>query len=138
MIDTNVVSELRKGRRCNPNVAHWFANVREDELFFSVLTIGEIRLGIDRIQRRDATSAASLNKWLNRLIDSFQDRILPVDRPIVEEWGRMNVQRMLPVIDSLLAATARRHGLSVVTRNVKDIARAGVDYVNPFEVQSSE
>jgi predicted nucleic acid-binding protein len=137
LFDTNVISELRKGKRCDPNVARWFAGVNEEEIFFSVLTIGEIRMGIDRIQRRDVKRAAALNRWLRGLIDGFQDKILPVDREIAEEWGRLNAPDPLPVIDSLLAATAKRHGLSVATRNTRDIGRTGVDCVNPFESHSA-
>ena len=132
LLDTNVISELRKGKRCDPRLAEWFAGVVEDDIFLSVLTIGELRKGIEQIQRRDQKSASALNRWLGRLIDSFQDKILPVDRAIAEEWGRMNVPGPLPVIDSLLAATAKLHDLSLVTRNIKDIARTGVTCLNPF------
>ena len=132
LLDTNVISELRKGKRCDPRLADWFAGVVEDDIFLSVLTIGELRKGIEQIQRRDQKSASALNRWLGRLIDSFQDKILPVDRAIAEEWGRMNVPGPLPVIDSLLAATAKLHDLSLVTRNIKDIARTGVTCLNPF------
>ena len=132
LLDTNVISELRKGKRCDPRLAEWFAGVAEYDIFLSVLTIGELRKGIERIQRRDQKSASALNRWLGRLIDSFQDKILPVDRAIAEEWGRMNVPDPLPVIDSLLAATAKHHDLEVVTRNVKDIAPTGVNCLNPF------
>jgi len=132
LIDTNVISELRKAKRCDRNVAGWFAGIAEDEIFLSVLTIGELRKGIDIIQRRDSKSASALNRWLRGIVDRFQERILPVDRAVAEEWGRMNVPDPLPVVDSLLAATARIHGLSLVTRNTKDIARTGVDYLNPF------
>jgi predicted nucleic acid-binding protein len=133
LIDTNIILELRKGTRCDRNVASWFAGLAEDEIFLSVLIIGEIRAGIDRIQRRDRPRAATLDRWLNGLTESFQERILPIDREIAEEWGRSNVPDPLPVIDGLLAATARRHRLSVATRNTRDIARAGVDCINPFE-----
>ena len=133
LFDTNVISELRKGKRCNPNVAHWFADVDEEEIFLSVLTIGEIRIGIDRIQRRDAERAATLKRWLKGLTDTFQEKILPVDREVAEEWGRMNVPNPLPVIDGLLAATAKKHSLFIATRNTRDIARTGVGCVNPFD-----
>jgi toxin FitB len=131
LLDTNVVSELRKGRRCNQNVAEWFARP-EAEVFLSVLTIGEIRTGIDRIQKRDGSKAGALNRWLKGLIDDFSDRILPIDRAIAEEWGRLNAVGSLPTIDGLLAATAKVHGMSLATRNVKDIVQSGVDCLNPF------
>jgi toxin FitB len=136
LLDTNVVSELRKGKRCNPNVARRFAGIHEEEIFLSVLTIGEIRARIDRIQRRDSGRAAILNRWLKGLTDTFQEKILPVDREVAEEWGRMNVPNPLPVIDGLLAATAKRHDLFFATRNTKDIARTGAGYINPFEARS--
>ena len=137
LIDTNVISELRKGRRCNRSVADWFAAIPEDEVFLSVLTIGELRRGISLLQRRDKEAAAALNRWLLGLADASQDRILGVDRAIAEEWGRMNSPNPLPVIDSLIAATAKVHGLTVATRNTIDIARTGVICVNPFERSKS-
>ena len=132
LVDTNVISELRKGKRCNRHVAAWFASIDDEEIFFSVLTIGELRRGVERIQRRDEKGAAALNVWLRGIVDSADDRILPVDRAVAEEWGRMNVPDPLPVIDGLLAATAKIHGLSFATRNTKDIARSGVSCLNPF------
>ena len=131
LIDTNVISELRKGDRCDRNVAAWIAEVSEEEMFFSVLTIGELRRGIELIQRRDKTSAVALGRWLRALIDTSGDRILHIDRVIAEEWGRMNSPNPLPVIDGLIAATARIHGLTVATRNARDIERAGVSSDNP-------
>ena len=132
LVDTNVISELRKGKRCNRHVAAWFASIDDEEIFFSVLTIGELRRGVERIQRRDEKGAAALNVWLRGIVDSADDRILPVDRAVAEEWGRMNVPDPLPVIDGLLAATAKIHGLSFATRNTKDIARSRVSCLNPF------
>ena len=97
-----------------------------------MLTVGEIRRGIDGIQRRDPATAASLNRWLRGLVEQFADRILIVDRVVAEEWGRMNVPDPVPVIDGLLAATAKVHGLSLVTRNTKHVRRTGVTCVDPF------
>ncbi len=97
-----------------------------------MLTVGEIRRGIDGILRRDAATAAGLNRWLRGLVEQFSDRILVVDRTVAEEWGRMNVPDPVPVIDGLLAATAKVHGLSLVTRNTKHVSRTGVTCVNPF------
>ena len=132
LIDTNVLSELRKGRRSDPGVRSWFAEVASDELYLSVLTLGELRKGVENIRRRDPTTATVLQRWLAEVIDAYSDRILQVDRDIAELWGRLNVPDPLPVIDSLLAATARVHHLSVVTRNVSDIERAGAACLNPF------
>ena len=132
LLDTNVVSELRRGERTNRGVVEWFAGVADEELYLSVLTAGELRRGIDNIQRRDREAAAALNRWLHGLVDSFGERLLPINHAIAVEWGRMNVARSLPVIDSLLAATARVHGLTFITRNTKDVAPTGVACLNPF------
>lgn len=132
LLDTNVISELRKGKRADANVTAWFAGVAEEEIFLSVLTIGEIRRGIESVRRRDPDSAAALDRWLALLSEAHNDRILPVDRAITEEWGRMNVPDSLPVVDGLLAATARVLGLMLVTRNVADVKGTGVDLCDPF------
>lgn len=132
LLDTNVISELRKGERADPGVAAWFADLDEEEIFLSVLTIGEIRRGIESIRRRDTDSAAALDSWLARLIDAHGKRFLSVDRAIAEEWGRMNVPDPLPVVDSLLAATAKVLGLTLVTRDVGDVSGADVEVFDPF------
>ena len=110
----------------------WFAGLAEDDLYLSVLTIGEIRKGIERVRLRDWRAAASLERWLHEVIDAHRDRILPVDEAVAEEWGRLNVPDPLPVVDGLLAATAAVHGLVLATRNVKDLRRTGVALLNPF------
>jgi hypothetical protein len=132
LLDTNVISELRKGPRCDPNVRAWFSPIPEEELFVSVLTIGEIRKGIESIRLRDQAAARVLDRWLRHLVSSYKDRILPVDQEVAEQWGEMNVPDPLPVMDGLIAATARVHELTVATRNAKDRARTGVPFVNPF------
>jgi len=132
LLDTNVVSELRKGRRADSNVTSWFAQIADEEIFLSVVTIGEIRRGVESVRRRDPDSAASLDRWLARLSEAHGERIVPVDRAIAEEWGRINVPDPLPVIDGLLAATARALGLTLVTRNVADVEGTGVELLDPF------
>jgi toxin FitB len=132
LVDTNVISELRKGERADPKVRSWFGGVADEEIFLSVLTIGEIRQGVEGIRRRDPDAAVSLDRWLDRVVEMHRDRLVPVDRLVAEEWGQMNVPDPLPVVDGLLAATAKVTGLTLVTRNVSDIARTGVDFVNPF------
>jgi len=132
LLDTNVVSELRKGERADANVVRWFAHIGADDLFLSVLVVGEIRRGIERIRRNDAATAHSLDRWLVGLVAGYEDRILPVDRRVAEEWGRLNVPNPIPVVDGLMAATARVHGLVLATRNVKDTASTGVKTLNPF------
>lgn len=132
LLDTNVLSELRKGTRADPHVIDWHASVVDDEHYLSVLTIGEIRLGIERLTARDERKARALESWLRTVLRDYSDRVLPVDVALAEEWGRLMEPVTLPVIDALLAATAAVHGLTVATRNVRDIARTGVPTVNPF------
>ena len=88
---------------------------------------------MESVRRRDPASAQSLERWLRRLLTDHADRILPITLPIVDEWGRLSVPDSWPVVDGLLAATARVHGLTLATRNVKDVARTGVDLFNPFQ-----
>lgn len=132
LIDTNVISELRKGGRADSGVKSWFAALADEEVFLSVLTIGEIRRGIESIRRRDLEAAAALDSWLGRIYEAHRDRVVPIDRAIAEEWGRMSAPDPLPVVDGLLAATAKVAGLTLATRNVGDIMRTGVELVNPF------
>lgn len=132
LVDTNVVSELRKGARANPRVAAWFAGLAEEEVYLSVLTVGEIRNGIERIRRRDRRAATALDRWLRTLVRDYEDRLLPVDRAVAEQWGRLNVPDPVPVVDGLLAATAAVHGLVLATRNVKDLERTQVALFDPF------
>jgi toxin FitB len=132
LLDTNVISELRKGERADANVKAWFDQLGDEEIYLSVLTIGEIRRGIESVRRRDPDAAASLDSWLARLGEAHRDRIIPVDREIAAEWGRMNVPDPLPVIDGLLAATAKVAGLTFATRNVADVEGSGAEVVDPF------
>ena len=133
LIDTNVISEVGKGRRCDRQVAEWYRGVSDDDLFLSVLVVGEIRQGIERLRARNPRRAQTLEKWLEELLESFGDRVLPVDQKVAQNWGRLNARSSFPVVDSLLAATAEAHGLTLVTRNLKDIERSGVRCINPFE-----
>ena len=132
LIDTNVISELRKGDRCDPAVAAWWAKVDENELWTSALVLGEIRRGIELARRHDPQKAKVLEAWLEEVIYGFGDRILDVHAQVADEWGRMNAIRPLPVIDALIAATARANSLTFVTRNVSDVQGVGVDLLNPF------
>ena len=133
LIDTNIISEVRKGSRCDPRVASWFSKVADDELYLSVIVLGEIRQGIERLRQRDPRQAAALQNWLDEVIEEFGPRILTVDRAVADVWGHLSAAGAFPVVDTLLAATAQTHGLTLVTRNVKDIARSGVRCLNPFE-----
>ncbi len=131
LIDTNVVSELRKGDRANDGIRAWFAESREDELFTSVLVLGEIRRGIESIRRRDTPSALALEQWLDRLTADFGERVLPIDVRVADRWGTLNVPNPVPTVDGLLAATALVHELILVTRNVRDVANTGVRVLDP-------
>ena len=131
LIDTNVLSEIRKGPRGDPGVVRW-ATGRDDEAWLSVLTVGEIRRGIELKRRRDEIAAHHLDLWLEGLVTSFASRILPVDQRVAEVWARLNVPDPRPVVDGLIAATAAVHGLTLVTRNAKDFEGTGVELFNPF------
>lgn len=132
LLDTNVVSEIRKGSRGDPGVARWAAG-RQDDAWLSVLTVGEIRRGVELKRRKDEVAARHLDVWLQGLLGSFESRILPVDARVAEVWGRLNVPDPFPTVDALLAATAMVHGLTLVTRNVSDVQATGVKLLNPFE-----
>lgn len=132
LIDTNVLSEIRKGQRANHGVLLWFAGVSEDDLFISVLTLGEVRRGIESISRRDPVAATNLNQWLGTVRERSAGRVLPVTPAIADRWGRLGSPDPVPVIDGLLAATALEHGLTLVTRNIVDVERTGVSLLNPF------
>ena len=132
LIDTNVLSELRKGARADVNVRHWFEGIDENSIFLSVLVTGEIRRGIESIRKRDPRAASALERWLENVMEAHSERVLPVDAATADEWGRLDARGNLPVVDGLLAATARVHDLTLVTRNVKDVIRTGVDMLDPF------
>ena len=133
LIDTNVISEVRKGDRCEASVAAWWQEVNEADLFLSPLVLGEIRKGVELARHRDPQKAEVLERWLIDVLEGFADRLLPVDGRVADEWGRMNAIRPVSVIDALLAATAKVNGLTLVTRNEADVAGLGVDILNPFD-----
>ena len=133
LLDTNVVSELRKGKRANANVRAWFQTTEADELFLSVLVVGEIRRGIELVRSKDRVQARALERWLTGLQSGYADRILAVTSAIAETWGQLSVTTRPSVVDGLMAATALEHDLTLVTRNVDDVKRTGVNLLNPFE-----
>jgi predicted nucleic acid-binding protein len=132
LLDTNVLSELR---RKNPDkgVVEWFTNRPASTLFLSVLTLGELRKGIEKIQ--DPIRSTALTDWLETdLPNFFTGRILSINSEVADTWGRLTAMhtRPLPAIDSLLGATAAKHGLSMVTRNARDFEGLGIDVINPW------
>lgn len=132
LLDTNVLSELRKPRPA-AGVTNWIAATPPWQLHVSVLTLGEIEQGISRIRGRgDHEQAVAFEGWLRDLVLGFADRILPVTLSVASAWRRQQHGQPLPVIDGLIAATAKVNGLTVVTRNVKDFERSGVEVLNPF------
>jgi len=132
LIDTNVISEVRKGARCNPHVAGWYETIDDASIYLSVLVLGEIRRGIERARAKDPTRARALESWLAAITKSFTDRILPVDQTVADEWGRMSAKRPVSTVDALLAATAKVHRMTLVTRNISDVADLGAEILDPF------
>lgn len=137
LIDTNVLSEMRKGSRGNSHVRAWAVRARTNDLCLSVLVVAEVRRGIESIRRTDAAQAAVLDAWLVRVVESFGERILPITLPIADRFARLSVPDRIPFVDGLLAATALEHGLVLVTRNLRDVARTGVRWLDPFEPSPS-
>lgn len=133
LLDTNIISEVRKGTRCDPKVAAWYSSIDEGSIFLSVLVLGEIRRGLERARSTDPAQARALETWLAAVRKSFAGRILPVDEDVSEEWGRMSSGRAVPVIDALLAATAKLNRMTLATRNVSDVRGLGAEVLNPFE-----
>lgn len=125
LLDANVVSEIRK-EEPHPAVSRWYDAVPEGELFLSVLVIGEIRQGVDRLARRDPAQAEVFDRWLAQLVAVYADRVVPITTDVAEAWGRLDVPDPVPVVGGLLAATALVRGWTLVTRNT------GVDLINPF------
>lgn len=138
LIDTNVLSEMRKGARGNPQFVAWTMRVPLREMFLPVLVLGEVRRGIEAVRRRDAAQAAALEAWLARVDESFAGRVLPVTREIAETWGRLSTPDPIAAVDGLIAATALVHGLTLVTRNTRDVARTGVGLIDPLQGPAAE
>lgn len=133
LLDTNVVSEIRRGR--DANVVTWASEAADAHLHLSVLTLGEITKGIERLRGRDPDQADVFAAWLEQLRDHFADRILSVDDRVAEEWGRLNAPAERKTVDSLIAASARVHDLTVVTRNISDFEACDVAVLNPWQSQ---
>ncbi|MGH9382625.1 MAG: type II toxin-antitoxin system VapC family toxin [Thermoanaerobaculia bacterium] len=132
LLDTNIVSELRKGDRADAGLRKWFSTVEADDLALSVLVVAEIRLGIQRLRRRDVEAADHLAAWLARLERAYAGKLLTIDTEVGKAWADLNAPRPLPVLDSLQAATARVYGLTFVTRKLQDLEGIAVPMLNPF------
>ncbi len=132
LLDTNILSELRKGERTSPEVGRWWLGMQGEELYVSVMALGEIRKGIDRIAKHDANQSIVLERWLSELRAQFLERVLHVSPEVADRWGRLQGIRPLPETDALIAATAIWHDLVLVTRNECDFSGLGVTVLNPF------
>lgn len=131
LLDTNVLSELRRGSNCDPMVRTWARSVGRQPCFISVLSLGEIRKGIEILRRKSADQVPAFEEWIKRLVTRYEDRILPINELVADQWGRMNAVRNLPVIDGLLAATAAHFRLTLATRNLADFPH-DLDKINPW------
>ena len=125
LLDTNFISETRK-IRTNARVMAFLSAADTAGLFLSVLTLGELRKGVEAKRRTDSATAASLGVWVDGIETIFADRVLPVDAAAARLWGELSARRSLPVVDTLIAATAITRGLTLVTRNTRDVAATGV------------
>lgn len=135
LLDTNVVSELRKARagRADKNVVTWAAGTAAASMFVSGITVQELEIGVFLAERRDPSQGAVLRRWLEeQVLPAFAERILPVDTAVARRSASLHVPDPRPVRDSLIAATALVHGMSVVTRNGADFAPMGVEIIDPW------
>ncbi len=136
LVDTNVISEARKHAKANKGVRDFFKQATEEEtrVFISVVTVGELRRGVELIRHRgDTRQANQLEKWLDTLLAEYQDHILDINPDIAQLWGRLRVPHPENALDKQIAATALIYDLTVVTRNHKDFSKTGVRLLNPFK-----
>ena len=133
LLDTNILSELRKGARCDPNVSNWAAKESGQAHYISVLSLGEIRKGIELLRKKSLADCMPFEIWLQKLQSDYANCTIAITAEIAERWGELSALRPLPVIDSLLAATALEHGLTLATRYTKDFDGLGISIVNPFQ-----
>lgn len=133
LLDTNVVSELRK-RKTHGGVLAWMSGLSESQVFISAVTIGELQLGVERVRKHDGTKAEEIEHCVDGLAAS--GAVLPMDSNCFREWARLTAEHPAQLLeDAMIAATARVHGLSVATRNERDFARLRCQLVNPFEIR---
>jgi toxin FitB len=134
LLDTNVLSEMRRRTSMNPQVAAWALSVNPGDLYLSVITILEVEIGAQRIARKDAAQGAMLRNWIDRqVLTAFAGRILPLDVATVQRCASLHVPNPCSERDAMIAATALCNGLRVVTRNVADFTTTGVEIINPFD-----
>ncbi len=136
LIDTNVLSEIRKKKSTNTGVVKFFKDAikNDDRLYLSVITLGELRRGVELIKHRGDTKQANLlEKWLNVILSEYKNNVLDIDEDVAQLWGKLRSPHHEHALDKQIAATALIHGLTVVTRNEKDFIRTGVKVLNPFE-----
>jgi toxin FitB len=133
LLDTNVLSELRKGPGADPKVRRWAASTLRDRHFISVLSLGEIRKGIELLRKKSPAQCPALERWLTQLHTDYAGDVLLISEEVAERWGRLMAVRTLPVADGLIAATALVHDLTIATRNIDDFRISGVTALNPFE-----
>lgn len=137
LLDTNVISELRKAGdgRADANVTRWLSGEDAASFYISAVTLFELELGILRIERRDTEQGERLRTWMRtRVVPEFAERTLPLDSSVAQRCARLHVPDPRPERDAYIAATALVHGMTVVTRNVADFAPCGVSVINPWEV----
>lgn len=133
LLDTNVISELRKGGRANPGVTAFYATLAAEDIYLSVQTVGEIRRGVENIRKRgDREQANRLEAWLDMVVADYSDRILGFDLDCAQVWGKLMSPSPQHPIDKQIAAIALIYDLTVVTRNTEDFESTGVRYINPF------
>jgi predicted nucleic acid-binding protein len=137
LLDTNVVSELRRPRP-DRHVREWLEGVASVDLHLSVLVTGEIRRGIELLRPREPERAASLDQWIEGLVVAYGDRLLPVSTSVADAWGRLSSLRTLPVADGLMLATAKVNGLTLVSREAAALSDLGVPTLSPWEALGGE
>lgn len=133
LLDTNVLSELRKGAGCDSRVRQWARSTIGERHCISVLSLGEIRKGIEVLRRRSPDQCPAFERWLARLQVDYDEDIFPITEDIADRWGRLMAVQLWPVTDSLIAATALEYGLTVATHNTMDFQCLGVSLLNPFQ-----
>lgn len=137
LLDTNVLSAMRRPDQAPPSLSAWAASIPVGDLYISAMSVYEIDFGIRRIERRDGQQGALLRNWFTRrVMGSFRDRILPMDETVAQRCAALQVPDPRPERDSFIAATALAHSLVLVTRNVRDFAETGVELFNPWNGQA--